>query len=491
VSLRRTRLERAERTNPLVGGLALLLAAVGVWIAFARPNPFRDRFELKAVVTSVNGVTPGITPVRIAGVDVGEVTAVRSFRGTRRSVVTLELEDDALPIHADARVKMRPRLFLEGNSFVELSPGTPAAPEAHEGTTIPLERTSVAVSMPHVLGALTADTRANLQAALQAYGDSLNHVPSALEDATHDPSVHGRSGGQALNAALRHAARALPTSALLSDDTTGRRPGDLRGAVRDFGAVAEGLNDAGPQLGRMLASLREANSAFASETTALTAALEELPGALRESQLALRELRVAMPPARALSAATVDALPALPAMFDAGAPWLGQARDWLGPGELGATLDLLLPATRELAPAVGPTADVFRRVDLLSRCGNRVLVPTANARIEDGPRSAGTSVFAEFLSATVGAGGAAQTFDGNGFMLRGHPGGGGTPMSTAPTRWLREPLYGNALAPPEGTRPAAPRERPPHRPEAPCHRNSPPDLNGPAAAPGPADGSGG
>ena len=68
MSLRRERLERSRRRDPLIGAIALLLAAVGVYIAFARPNPFRDSFELKAVVTSVNGVTPGMTPVRIAGV---------------------------------------------------------------------------------------------------------------------------------------------------------------------------------------------------------------------------------------------------------------------------------------------------------------------------------------------------------------------------------------------------------------------------------------
>ena len=94
--------------------------------------------------------------MRIGGVDVGEVAAVRSFRGSRRSIVTLELKDEALPVHTDAQVKMRPRLFLEGNSFVELRPGTPGAPSRRRGMTIPLRRTSVAVTMPQVLGALEA-----------------------------------------------------------------------------------------------------------------------------------------------------------------------------------------------------------------------------------------------------------------------------------------------------------------------------------------------
>ena len=59
----------------------------------------------------------------------------RGGQGRRRSsagegdtaIVTLALEDDALPIHEDATLKVRPRIFLEGNFFVDLKPGTPAA----------------------------------------------------------------------------------------------------------------------------------------------------------------------------------------------------------------------------------------------------------------------------------------------------------------------------------------------------------------------------
>jgi ABC-type transporter Mla subunit MlaD len=490
VSLRQERLERSKRTDFAVGLAVLLATAVAVYAIFARPNPFHDSYRVKAVVTSVTGVTPGITPVRIAGVDVGEVSAVQSFRGTRRSIVTMELEPSALPIHADATVKMRPRLFLEGNSFVELSPGTPSAPVASEGTTIPLERTSVAVAMPKVLGALGADTRKNLQDTLDAYGAALNDNPTALQDLPQPEEVHGLTGGQALNEALHHAAYAMPSSAVLSDAYRGRRDGDLRRAIRDFGEVAEALNDSGPGLGRMLASIRRANSAFADESVSLTAALRELPGALDESRAALRELSLAMPPVREFAAATVDSLPSLPGAFDAGVPWLGEMRALLGPEELGADLDSLLPATRQLARGIGPTADLFRQIDLLSRCGTDQLIPTANAKIEDGPRTAGTSAWAEFLSAAVGANGAAQNFDGNGFMLRGNPGGGENPIATGTTRWLREPLYGNAIAPLEGTRPAAPKELPPHRSDVPCYRNPLPELNGSAASTGPPDGGG-
>ena len=37
----------------------------------------------------------------------------------------MELTDEARPIHSDATMKLRPRLFLEGNYFVDLRPGQP------------------------------------------------------------------------------------------------------------------------------------------------------------------------------------------------------------------------------------------------------------------------------------------------------------------------------------------------------------------------------
>ena len=68
--------------------------------------------------------------MRIAGVDVGEVTSVDAHRGRPRrpAVVTMSINSNGLPIHADATAKIRPRIFLEGNFYVDLQPGTPSAP---------------------------------------------------------------------------------------------------------------------------------------------------------------------------------------------------------------------------------------------------------------------------------------------------------------------------------------------------------------------------
>ena len=41
----------------------------------------------------------------------------------------MEIDEEGLPIHRDATLKIRPRIFLEGNFFVDLRPGSPSAPE--------------------------------------------------------------------------------------------------------------------------------------------------------------------------------------------------------------------------------------------------------------------------------------------------------------------------------------------------------------------------
>ena len=83
--------------------------------------------------------------MRISGVDVGEVTEVEHLKdqngeGEDAAVVTMEIEDSALPIREDATMQLRPRLFLEGNLFVELSPGSPAPRSSTAARSFPWSR---------------------------------------------------------------------------------------------------------------------------------------------------------------------------------------------------------------------------------------------------------------------------------------------------------------------------------------------------------------
>ena len=109
------------------------------------------------------------SPVRIAGVEVGKVTTLEA-NGDGAATVTMELRDDALPLHRDAALKIRPRILLEGNYFVDIQPGSPSAPRLDDGSTVPITQTATSVSLPEILAVLTTDTRNDLRTLLHEYG---------------------------------------------------------------------------------------------------------------------------------------------------------------------------------------------------------------------------------------------------------------------------------------------------------------------------------
>lgn len=103
------------------------------------------------------------TPVRIAGIDVGKVTAVR--RG-KRDVLAATLEPKALPVYRDAVVKLRPRIFQEGAYFVDLEPGTARAPPLPDGGRL---TGTQPVSYDQVLKALEHDKPKDLREFVKRY----------------------------------------------------------------------------------------------------------------------------------------------------------------------------------------------------------------------------------------------------------------------------------------------------------------------------------
>ena len=83
--------------------------------------------------------------------------------------VTMKLKDDALPIHRDARIKVRPRIFFEGNLFFDIQPGTPGGARGGRAAARSRRRRPRApVQIDQVLGALKSDTREDLQKLLSA-----------------------------------------------------------------------------------------------------------------------------------------------------------------------------------------------------------------------------------------------------------------------------------------------------------------------------------
>jgi hypothetical protein len=109
----------------------------------APPPPPAPTFAIEAVFRSPPAAFGPGTPVRIAGVKVGEVTAVERL-DRRDAVATFRLTEGARPIRRDAAALLRPRLYREGAYFVDLRPGSSYAPPLPDGARIPVEQTGPA-----------------------------------------------------------------------------------------------------------------------------------------------------------------------------------------------------------------------------------------------------------------------------------------------------------------------------------------------------------
>src|SRR3954470_16467996 len=213
--LRRRKDPHATGISPFKAGMiGIVVIALVTFFGFTRYNPLKHPFQLKAAVRSANNLQRN-APVRVAGVNIGKVKKVEAIKGGG-AVVTMEIEKPGLPIHKDAQLKIRPRIFLEGNFFVDIQPGTPSAPTFQSGDTVPVQQTSTPVQFGQLLTALQADTRKDLQVLLYEYAQK----------------GLGNGGANAYNRALNSAPGAFRNASIANDATLGQRPHDLSNLER-------------------------------------------------------------------------------------------------------------------------------------------------------------------------------------------------------------------------------------------------------------------
>ena len=478
------------RMNPLrAGAIALAIVAIATWLAFTKELPWQDPFRFQAVFETSNNVRID-SPVRIAGVNVGKVVKVEREDGSNMIKVTMEMDESGLPIHKDATAKIRSRIFLEGNFFVDLTPGTPNAAKIGDGDTIPVTQTSTPVQLDQVLTALQTNDREALQDLLVGLGDGLTRKPSAADDADQDPSVRGESAAKSLNDSITDAPESLRGSAEVNEALLGTEPRDLSKLVLGLDKVTTALATNEEQLKDFITNFNRFFAVFAAEQSSLTRSIGLLGPTLENAERALVSLNAALPAvegfARDLIPGVEETLPTIAAFT----PWIEQATLLFSKPELGTLLGDLQPATESLASVVNDSFDLYEQTNLTSRCFKSVILPTGDTVIQDGSNTTGASVFKEFWYTMVAFASDAQGFDGNGSYTRTATGGGDILVRTgklADRPKNRDVLYGRALQPPLGTRPKRPSSKPPYRTSRDCYKNARPDLNGPAAAAGPPD----
>ena len=360
-------------------------------------------YEVKAAFRDTSGINAG-SPVRIAGVEVGEVTDVAATRpGARSATLTLAIRDKGLPIYDDATAKIRPRIFLEGNFFVELTPGTPRADELDAGATLAVDRTASPVQFDQVLSALQSDTRNDLRQIFAEVGRA--------QDA---------GGAKAFSESLRFQPAAYKFTAIVSEALLGKRPGDLGDFVRDAGTTAAAINEP-RRLATLIGDFNTTAAAFAAREDALTSAVGELPRTLRAATPAFDSLNAAFPDVRRFSRDARPGVRSLGPTVDAALPLVRELRGLVGESELGSLARNLRSATPPLAQVATTGVSVLGRLRELASCVTNVIVPFGDDKIEDKAFPTHGPVYQDLAKFLPGLAGESRSFDPNGpyFKVQG------------------------------------------------------------------------
>jgi phospholipid/cholesterol/gamma-HCH transport system substrate-binding protein len=464
-------------SNAMIAVLFILVFTVGPYLAFTKHVPFTGHgYTLNA--TFSNGVNISTnSPVRIAGVDVGKVIEVG--RNGDNTEVTFTVDGKGRPIHEDAFAAIRPRIFLEGNFFIELDPGSPSAQELDSDATIPVSHTSTGVQLDEILTALQAPVRADLSRLLSSFGTALTHKPNAAEDATQLPEVKGKSGAEALNGAFIYGGPAGRYSAQVTNAFLGTSSGDLSRLVastgRAFGALARHEAD----LEGLIVNFNTFTGALAAQSTNLSTTVQRLAPTLKIGRKSLASLNASLPPLRAWAIEFRPAVAELPALISAAEPWLAQARPLLSGKEAGGVAKLLRESTPGLAgSAQAGKANTIPEINRISLCTSRVFVPTGNQTIDDSFKTGPN--YREFFYFLANFSGVGQNFDGNGSYLRVQPGGGGALVKLEnPSGNLTTDKqdWAHVVEAPTGVQPQL-GGRPPKKPDVRCATQPVPDVNG-------------
>jgi virulence factor Mce-like protein len=442
-----------------VGTVALAVTIAGAYLGFTKSIPFRPHYEVKAAFKSANNLRPG-SPVRIAGVEVGKVTQIaRAHKGDKGALVTMRIQDKGRPLHPDARFKIRPRIFLEGNFFVDVTPGTASA-EVADNHTFPVTQTDTPVQIDEVLTALQADTREDLKTVLREYAAGLQG-----------------KGGKGFNGSIAYWKPAYRDSAIVSEAALGEQEHDLSGYIDRAGIVAGALDRDRGRLKALVTNFRRTAGAFARENQSLEAAIAELPRTLRVARPALDALNRSFPGLRGLARDIRPGVESAEATIDVTLPLLRQLRGLVSQPELrGLTADLR-PAVPALARFAQEAVPLSRHVRESASCQNEVILPWSRDRLVDDKFPSTGPVYTELPKPFPGLAGESRSGDANGQWFRVLAAGGTNLVQFAPG------VFGTTALPLLGVNPPKPQGRPPLRSDVPCENQQPPDLRSTAAAP--------
>jgi phospholipid/cholesterol/gamma-HCH transport system substrate-binding protein len=402
-----TRRAARHRLHPLVITAAMLLVLVAItFYAFNQGLPFVHKFTLSALVRNSVNVRSG-DPVRIAGIDVGEVSGVAPAGDVSR--ITFTLNANGLPVHRNATLRIRDRLFLEGSYYLDLDPGTPAAPVIADGGSLQLTQTVSPVQAFQVLSTFDVAARANLKTLVAQLATGLG------------PNRRGSmasSGVAGLRTATRSLKPALSDVAIVSRAVRGTQPGDIGRLLTSASQVTGTLGASAAQLAGLVTALDVSSRALVASDGALGQSITGLDQTLQVAPPALRAIDHVLGPVQRLAQTIDPSLKAAPPLLRGLNGAVAELGAVLGPMQRGRLLASLRTTFQELPTVLTQLGRAFPITQQVSDCLRTHVTPLLQATVPDGSLSTGRPVWQDFVHFLPGVAGASASFDGNGPYTR-------------------------------------------------------------------------
>lgn len=267
-------------------GVVLVLALLAA--LSLRGSGSDSRLMLRATFTDASPLLEG-NDVRLGGVKVGTVASMRIVEGGAE--VMVELQREALPVHSDAKLTIRP-VSLLGERFVELDRGSADQPVLADGARLGIEQTGASVDLDEVLNTLDDPTAQGLASLVGTLGQGLD------------------GNGEAVQRALAALAPALGDTRGLTR-TLAEQNATLSSLVDSLSRVASGIaTDDGQQLERLISASTTVLGKTSANEVAFRSMLREMPSTIRAARTTLSNLEgtadAAAPTLAALRPTTTD-----------------------------------------------------------------------------------------------------------------------------------------------------------------------------------------
>jgi virulence factor Mce-like protein len=307
-------------------GLLLFL-----WLAFGGAVPLQPKgYRMHTSFAEATQLSKE-ADVRISGVSVGKVKDIVTEPGTGRSDATIELEARYAPLPKDSRATLRQKTLL-GETYVELTPGSPRAGFVPEDGKLGQAQVSPTVELDEIFRAFDPKTRRDFQTWMQELAvatkgrgndlnDTLGNLSPFAEDTNELLKILNAQKGtvQALSANTGEVFAALSEqrgqlSSLITNsnrvfDVTARRNEELQ---ETFVALPTFQKEATATVNRLTAFSRKANPLV----TQLRPAARQLSPTLTDLSALAPDLKALFRDLDPLIAASRRGLPATEKVLD-------------------------------------------------------------------------------------------------------------------------------------------------------------------------------